>query len=1186
MDRIQWTNEQQRIIDLRDANILVSAAAGSGKTAVLIERIFKRITDPEVPVDVDQFVVVTFTRAAAAQMKDRLRKRLEQALEKNPGDLHLQRQVRLMGMAHISTVHSFCGYVIQNYFHRIGIDPSYRQGTASELALIQKDVLAQLLEEKYEEGAADFIALADMNMFNQSDDRLEQMLLAIYDKAMSEPFPYRWLDQMTAVFDVKDEEEWEASAICRSVLEDCRRIITGMEEELQELLRICAEPDGPYIYEGNIEELVVICGELRMADTYEEFRQILNGMKISKMSSKKDDQISQEKRDSVRERRNSCKDMLFEIQKLYFSQSRQEHLEDLKKMGGRLCTLISMTRELMERYTQAKRERNVVDYNDLEQLALSILLTWDEQKGEYVRSEAAQELSEHFEEIMIDEYQDSNRVQDTILTSVSRDGLPGRNPNLFMVGDVKQSIYRFRNACPELFADKLCTYSVSEESSCQRIDLHQNFRSREIVLEGCNSVFERIMHQDIGDVEYDQEARLQRGRSFAQTEHPVSDRIDTYIIMDRGNAELEARLAASRIQAMTEGDDPLYIQDGDTVRRVQYRDIAILARSVKGVGQSYFDVLTEAGIPVVMEQSQGFFDTREIGLMTQMLQIIDNPRLDLPLAGVLCGPAFDFTEEDLAVLRAAGRNTDLYTSMVRYEEENELGEKVRRFLTLLNGLRAKTEYATVEELICDIYDQTGIYEAVQMMKDGVQRTANMDYLMEKAREFDGSTYHGLHAFVQYINRIREQQEEMGEVNVVGEEENVVRIMTMHKSKGLEFPVCILLGLGRKLGGTKDHFLTIRPELGIASKIVDNETRTVKDNFYCNALKRQNEMADLGEEMRVLYVAMTRAEEKLILIGCGKEISASGMNYLGRSRIQNFFDMIMPSALAEPELFRVIPVEKEDLLEESAADLLRENLETKTLYNFDTSIRYDEALRRYLQETEPTETGDTEPLPVKVSVSDLKVRSMQEQDLQDFTILSHEEDTEKPVPSFLKTVPERDTAHLGAAYGTIWHQVMATIDFARTDTEDEICRAVQELVKTGRLREEEAEVLDYHRLHIFFSSPLGCEMKKADREGRLHREQPFVMGRPARELFPDRTEETMVLVQGIIDGYYVTEDGIVLMDYKTDSLKKGEEGLLASRYQEQMNLYGSALEEMMGMPVVACILYSFSLGKEIPLTVGG
>lgn len=1189
MGEIQWTSDQRTIIGLRDANILVSAAAGSGKTAVLVERIFQRIMDKENPVDVDQFVIVTFTHAAAAQMKDRLRERIEKALEADPDNRHLQRQTGLIASAHISTVHSFCGYVIQNYFHRIGIDPSYRQGTKSELALLQKEVLENILEDEYTKQQEDFVELAKMNMFNRSDEGMEEMILSIYNKAMSEPFPLKWLEQMEEFFRITDAVEWEQSEIAAFLMEDCRKRVVGIAEEAARLQSLCENPAGPYMYEANVKEVSEICEMLLRANTYGEYHQILSLMKWKRMSSKKDETVDAAMRQEVKDRRNRCKDLLTEMREMYFFQSIEEHVADLTVMGGRILTLIRLTKQFMEGYTEVKRERNVVDFNDLEQLALSILLPWDEDKKEHVRSAAARELSEHFEEIMIDEYQDSNRVQDTLLASVSRKGVPGRMPNIFMVGDVKQSIYRFRNACPELFAEKLETYGTKEGDLCRRIDLHQNFRSREVVLEGSNCVFETVMHRDIGGVEYDADARLQTGRCFEKTEKRVAEKIDTYVIQGDGDAELEGRLAALKIREMMRPEEPLYIQDGDTLRPVCFRDIVILTRSVKDVGQSYFDALTEDGIPVVMEHSQGFFDTREIQLMAEMLQVIDNPRMDMPLAGVLCGPMFCFTEEELARIRSKNKKVDLYESLLLYidepltdsSEDEALLQKIQDFLFTLERMRKKTTYAPVAELIQDIYDETGIYEAVQMMRDGAQRAANMDSLMEQAREFDGTTYHGLHQFVRYIQRIREQQEEMGEVNIVGEEEDVVRIMTIHKSKGLEFPVCILVGMGRKFGGRKSPFLTIQPELGIASKLIDNDTRTVKDTIYRNILKRQNDMADLGEEMRVLYVAMTRAQEKLILIGCAKEICAGEMNYLGRSRIQCYLDMVLPAALREEQWFNVIPVLREDLVEETAARLIQDTMETEALYNFDTSIRYHEKTHEYLERLEQQEELTDEPLPVKVSVSDLKVKSMEEMEMQDFTILTHEEEEdEMPVPAFMQSGRAEETAHQGAAYGTIWHQVMATIDFTRTGSEEEIRDSVAELVRTGRLRQEETSVLNYRRLHVFFQSTLGLAMKKAAEEGRLHREQPFVMGEPACELFPDRKEKDTVLVQGIIDGYYETEEGIVLMDYKTDSLKEGEEELLISRYNMQMKLYKKALENMMDCPVKECILYSFSLGREI------
>ncbi len=1184
MSEIKWTEKQKRIIEERGNNILVSAAAGSGKTAVLIERIFQRLTDKEKPVDVDRFVVVTFTNAAAAQMMDRLRERIERALEENPDNTHLQRQIPLLSSAHISTVHSFCGYILKNYFHRIGLDPSYRQGTESELELLRNEVLGDLLEREYTERKEDFVRLAELNAFNVSDRELENMIKEIYNCAMSEPFPQEWLEHMRAFFSLETKEEWCDSGVCTLIMDEFKHEIEGIADELATLLKICEEPDGPYVYVDNVTEVQEKVNALAKAKNYEEVREELRNMKFSNMSSKKDDTIHAEKREQVKNRRNACKDALKALQTDFFYQSPEQNLEDLKKMGDIVLPLLRLTEEFMEAFSEEKRERNLVDFNDLEQLAISVLLK-KEESGEYTRSEAALELADFFEEIMIDEYQDSNRVQDTILSSVSRQGLPGRDPNIFMVGDVKQSIYRFRNACPELFAEKLQRYVTEKADHAEgiRIDLHQNFRSRELILEGCNRVFERVMHWDIGGVEYDEAAKLRVGREFPETEKNIAKTIDTYVVLGNKDLEAEGRLTAQIIQEMVNGDEPLMIQDGDTLRRVSYGDIVILARSTKAAGQTYFDMLTEAGIPVVMEHTQGFFDTREIRLMTQMMQVIDNPRDDLALAGVLCSPMFGWSEEELALVRSGIRDKNLYDSLLGCERE-EMKGKINNFFVTLERLRKKTSYATVVELIQDIYDITGIYDWIKMMRDGVQRAANMDYLMEQAREFDGTTYHGLHAFVNYIKQIQEQKQDLGEVNIVGENEDAVRIMTMHKSKGLEFPVCFLLNMGKQIKrkGGRDY-LTILPDEGIACQIEDRETRTKKQTLYQSVLKHRNDMADLGEELRVLYVAMTRAQEKLIMIGNAKEIASKTTDYLGRKKMNSLLDMVMPAALAEPELFQVIPVWREHLVQSAARDIEDEIFATNVLNNFDTSVLYHKELHERLEELSMEAEMEGEPLPVKVSVSDLKIKSMEEQEFSDFTILTHEEEEcEQPVPAFMKEDGEEDSANRGAAYGTIWHQVMATIDFSRTDSEEEIREAVQELIHTGRLRQQEESVLRYGRLYRFFSSALGKQMRQADEQGRLHREQPFVIEKPACELFDDRTEEDAVLVQGIIDGFYETDEGIVLMDYKTDSIQKGEEEVLINRYRTQMELYREALEQMMDRPVIRCVLYSFSLGKEVEI----
>lgn len=1185
MAEIKWTQEQKRIIDARNANILVSAAAGSGKTAVLVERILERVLDRERPADVDRFVVVTFTRAAAAQMKLRLQKRLMEKLEGHPGDMHLQRQVGLVSSAHISTVHSFCRYVIQNYFHRIGLDPSFRQGTESELALLKSETIEKILEEEYANGAEDFVAFAGLSIFNRSDAAMADMVFQLYNQAMSEPFPEEWIAHMEQMLSVQDGEEWERSPLVRALLADTRRLLEGMKEEQKELLLVCGEPDGPYYFEKQLTDLSELLDLLLSCQSYSSLQKELGSMKFSNMTGKKDDTVNEEKKQLVANGRNQCKEELKTLQKELYAVDVDGQLADLAEMAPPLLTLLRLTGKFLAAYGEAKRDRNIVDYNDLEQLALAILYEEDE-KGVRRRSAAAKELSDYFVEIMIDEYQDSNRVQDTILYAVSRDGRDDFSPNLFMVGDVKQSIYRFRNACPELFSEKLQTFSLEEGTRHLRIDLHQNFRSREIVLQGVNAVFEQVMKPDIGGVSYDADARLLAGRVFSDTEGRTADSIDLYVLVDNKEMEWEGRQAAACIREMMDEENPLIVLGENGYRPVEYRDIVILVRSVRSLGQPVFLALSEAGIPVVMEHTQGFFETREISLMTAMLQVLDNPRQDIPLAAVLVSPMFGFEEEELASIRLQARDKDLYSSLLAVQGN----EKAAHFLKLLSGLREKIPYVTVAELIEDIYRETGIYETVMMMPDGAQRTANMDLLMELAREFDETAYHGLYQFVRYINRIREQKEEMGEVNIVGEGENAVRIMTMHKSKGLEFPVCILMGLGRNLTKKrKDSHITVHPELGIASPIWNTGKHTKKDNMFCSALSRLKAREDLGEELRVLYVAMTRAGEKLILIGSAEEknLACGKMNYLRRSRMKSYLDMLMPAVLSGGSFFHPEFVSKENLLEEAVSGIVEERVSAEALYNFDTGICYNEEIRRLLEKMDSVSGEDAQALPVKVSVSDLKKMSMEEpEEMITPNIFGDTfNDEEMPVPSFMAEGDEEKIKQ-GTAYGTIWHQVMASIDFAKTQTEAEIKEAIEELVGQGRLRPEETSVLHYGRLKRFFSSELGGEMRKAAASGKLCREQPFVIHCPASRVFPGRTETTPVLVQGIIDAYYESRNGIVLVDYKTDTIREGEEGKLVERYATQMAFYKEALETMLDRPVEACVLYSFSLGRAVCLPETG
>lgn len=1179
---MNWTREQKQVIELRNCNILVSAAAGSGKTAVLIERILSRIMDARNPVNVDEFLIVTFTKAAAAQMKERLQRALEDALAKDPDNGHLQRQIMLVPMAQISTIHSFCGYVIQNYFHRTGVDPSYRVGTESELGMIRSDVMQELLEEKYAEGEEGFMRMAAMSRFVKSDAEMEQIVQSLYEQAVSDPFPARFLERMKAFVCMDSVEELRNSDFVRQNTEYVKCLIGGILEEYGIMLDYCEAPGGPAWYRDVLFNEQEQFKQLLETDDYEKLGQRVKLFEWKRLPGKKQPDQDEQKRETVKNMRNAVKSALKDLAGDLFDRPFEGQLEQLRRMRGNIITLIDLTLDFMQRYRAKKSEKSIVDFNDLEQMAMEILVRQDDE-GNICRTEAAEELAEQFAEIMIDEYQDSNLVQEMLLGSVSSDS------NRFMVGDIKQSIYRFRMACPDLFLEKLHAYDTEEGASDRLVNLSCNFRSRSVVLEGTNAVFEKIMHRELGGVEYDAQARLCPGAVFPETDRRTAQNIDIYVLDGKDDGTYEGKIIAERIHQFTGEENPLYVLDGESYRKAGYGDIVILARSTKAVGQQIYDVLASEGIPVHMEHTRGFFDTREISIMVHLFQVIDNPRQDIPLAAVLRSPVFDFTDDELAILRGRTRERDFYGSILAFaageqEDEGRLRQKVSLFLEMLNCFREKMTYLTVADMIEYIYDCTHIDYMLMAMKNGIQRKANLDALMELAREFDSTSYRGLYQFVRYISGIRKREEDMGEANLLGNKDDVVRIMTIHKSKGLEFPVCILAGMGRGIGGPAGRsFLVLNPAIGIASRVVDREKGISVNNTFYRSLSRMNELEDLGEELRVLYVAMTRAKEKLVLTGAAEWDKIPLLtDYFQRIRSNSYFDWVLPAARGQ-ELFELHRVRPEELEEREVHRQADEIVDEVMLYNCDTNLVYDKETMETLAFMESYEEEEHEELPTKLSVSELKRRSMEEHREDSFAVPDTEElENEPPVPKFAKGCGEETPALAGAGYGTVWHQVMAGIDFCSVSSEKEVEIELKSMVKSGKVREEDMHYINTYKLVRFLESPLGKELAAAKAEGRLFREQPFVIGVSACEVLPHTDSEATVLVQGIIDVFYETAEGLVLLDYKTDRLEQGQEDVLAGRYRMQMDLYARALEGITGKVVLRKILYSFSLGRAVEL----
>ncbi len=1187
---MKWTKEQSQVIHLRNCNILVSAAAGSGKTAVLIERILSRITDRENPVNVDEFLIVTFTKAAASQMRERLQQALEQALLADPDNEHLQRQIMLVPMAQISTIHSFCGYVIQNYFHRTGVDPSYRVGTESELSMVKADVMQDLLEEKYAEGSDEFMQIAAMSRFVKSDAEIEEIVLSLYEKAVSDPFPIKFLERMKAFVCMDSVEELKHSVFVQKNMEYVKRLLRGIQEEYDSMLALCGLPGGPVWYREVLleeqQQFEGLCAE----EDYEELGRKMNLTGWRRLPGKKQPDLDEDKRETVKDMRNAVKGAVKSLCADLFDRPFAQQLEQMRRMRGGIVAFLDLTAAFMEKYREKKSEKSLVDFSDLEQMAMEILVGQRED-GTIYKTDAAQELSEQFAEIMIDEYQDSNLVQEMLLASVSTDR------NRFMVGDIKQSIYRFRMARPELFLEKLNDYCTGGGEPNRLVNLSRNFRSRDVILAGTNSVFEKIMHRELGGVEYDEEAKLCLGADFPETEYRTAHCIDIYALDGKDDGSGEGALIAERIHEYTGEDNPLYVLDGGEYRKAVYGDIVILARSTKAIGQQIYDVLSAEGIPVHMEQTKGFFDTREISSMVHLMQVIDNPRQDIPLAAVMKSPAFHFTDDELALIRGKNKDCDFYESLLAFAcgqapEREELRHKVEQFLTVIGRFRDKMTYVTVADMIQDIYDCTHLDYIWMAAKNGVQRKANLDMLMELAREFDSTSYRGLYQFVRYISGIKKREEDMGEANLLGNKDNVVRIMTIHKSKGLEFPVCFLAGMGKNITGpAAKSFLMVAPDVGIASRVIDNEQGISVNNTFFRSLARMNQLEDLGEELRVLYVAMTRAKEKLVLTGaCEKDKVPFMTDYFQRIRGKSYFDWVLP-AIQGNALFSVHWATRDQLVEREIHRQADAIVDEVMLYNCDTNFVYDEKTRAALAFMEGYEQDELAELPTKLTVSELRKRSLEElvddgrllqADKRDSVFQEENEENQPPVPQFA-AVEERETqTHTGAGYGTVWHQVMAGLDISSISSEKEVEIGLRNMVESGRVRSGDMCYINPRKIMKLLDSALGREMKAAKAAGSLFREQPFVVGVRAGEVLPETESDSMVLVQGIIDVFYETSAGIVLIDYKTDRLEAGQEHVLADRYRKQMDLYAYALEEIIGKPVVKRALYSFSLDGVIEL----
>lgn len=1227
----KWTESQKKAIDTRERNVLVSAAAGSGKTAVLVERIISIITDPDKNIDIDRLVVVTFTKAAAAQMKDKIRKALDSMLDKNPSDLNLIRQITLLNNAQITTIDSFCLWIIRNHFPEVNLDPGFKIMDEGEKKLLENDVLEDVLEEFYASADEDFFNLVDAFGLGRDDSGIVSIIDKIYRFSRSNPWVEEWYDECLKVY---DDETFNNPAI----VELFRSIISSLKDyrdQYVRLIEICDEPGGPYTYKEAVQSDYAGILNMLGSEDFDELGRKVKLFSFEALSRKKAENVEPSKKEYVTGQRDVFKKYLKNLQEKVFIKDSEGMFSDMQGAGIEVRTILKVAKVYAERVAEVKRERGLIDFNDMEHLALSVLVK--KENGKLVYTETADRLAERFYEILIDEYQDSNQLQEVILGAVSRSRIEGRKNNTYMVGDVKQSIYKFRLACPELFIEKYDRY-LPDDTDNAKIELQKNFRSRENVLECTNDVFVRVMNRNFSGIEYNDSVRLNAGFPYPECEGTsFSDALagSTDIVLiptdtdeDATTKELEADKLAEIIERVTASGINVYDAELNCYRPVEYRDIVILTRSVSGWADTFADALMDRGIPVYTDSSTGYFSVREIQVILSMLTIVDNPVQEISLAAAMMSYFGGFTASEMGEVRVLGRrylpektHNNLYEHLkvvagLAESDESSLKEletdydirslsgKCALFLAKLSEYRDKSSVMSVYDLCWEMVYDSGYYDYVGTMPAGLRRQANLNILLEKAGTYGNSSYSGLFNFLRYIERLKKFDEDFAEGAASLEDENLVRIMSIHKSKGLEFPVVILAGAhkGINFSDARDSVL-VEQNMGIAPDYVDLEKRTKTPTIIKSAVARRIIRDSIAEEQRLLYVAMTRAREKLIITGVVKdadkalekyraksqELVMNGrMSYAESENIKNYLDMIMPVCLMPGEelrgRFNVVAANKADEIRTQGQITEDVCAQDVTFSDVDKKIKR-EKLFPSLDELPEYIQDEADAGRMKITVSELKAMQSEpdsEEDayMDDFLKIARkkeeledkasEDDDLKDnavVPRFI-TGEEKKLA--SNERGTAYHRVMECLDYSRSINIDGVKQDIQQMLDTGRMTRIQVESINPYDINTFVQSEIGQRVSKAEQSGKTKREQPFVF------------ECDGQLVQGVIDLYIEEEDGIVIVDYKTDRIRRDKSGEdeLVKRYAIQLDYYAKALEQLTGKKVKEKVIYSFTLGKGI------
>ncbi len=1238
-DEVKWTKEQKLAINQKGNNILVAAAAGSGKTAVLVERIIQKIIKDHV--DIDKLLVVTFTNAAASEMRERVLSSLYKELDNNPDDETIKRQILLLGKSNICTIHSFCLDIIRNYFYEIDLPANFKIASKEEMEILKQEALEDLLDSLYEKEDASFMKLVDNYASYKDDDKIKNLVNKVYDFIQSNPFPLEWLNEKMDYFKKQDDEEDYSKSIYGKIL--VSNLNDTIHDAIFNLKALKREAEKvPELVNTNtslgldIDELTKFFDALNIS--WDQAYSLKNEKKFSLPRWKSDSGI--ELCDIIKKKRGSIKDKVEgEINSIVKYPSNISYKDNYAMYDLLVCLkdlIIKYDLEIKKR----KKDKNIIDFNDIEHYALQILVKKDE-NGNYNPTEVAKSYKDRFEEIAIDEYQDSNQVQEYILSTISNGN------NIFMVGDVKQSIYRFRQACPDLFMQKYNSYenitnkteeelSAIEDNNGKIIQLFNNFRSRENIIDFVNTIFDNLMGEKFGELNYTKKEFLNYGfTDYPQEENSFSDKDlskTEFMLIEANNdeeeneddifslkineedeenedeindllemleqEEIEALLVSNKINEIINSKIKVYDKDKKILRPVQYKDIIILLRTTKNVAPIFEKALNKNNIPVYCDANNEYLETYEIQTILSVLKIIDNPLNDISLVTAMRSQIGGFDDNELLEIRLCEKNGYYYNSLIKAKEQldGNIKNKIIAFTDFIDDLRQKVKYKSIAELVWDIFTYTGFYNYVSLMPNGIIRKNNLKKLFEMAKMFESANFKGLYSFIKYIEKIKDSSGDLSSAKVIGENDDVVRIMSIHKSKGLEFPIVFLSNSNRKFNEQDlKEVILLNQNYGLGPEYIDNKRKIKYSTSSKDAIKIVNRKESLAEELRVLYVALTRAREKLYITGI---IKNSFKDFINKKELLNIYHRV--DEKINPILIRKFKNYLDWLLLVYATDRLNEQVsmtivnkkdivlskvdDKKDVNQFDFNRKIDvDKIKQELCFDYPNKELITTPIKSTVSkikqmdnekveakLVDLNDNDVTTIDLNDSLKQINDNiiDISNNLPQFMKT----NSKLTGAQKGTIIHYILQKLDFSKEYSEQDLNIFVQELIDNNSFTSEQISQINLQQIRTFLNDDIAKEIKNSN---KVFKEKPFV----TKYLIDDN----YILVQGIIDLFYQNQNGEwILLDYKTDYVSDGDINMLVQRYHKQLDIYKKALEDIIHDKVAHTYIYSLNLGKKVEL----